>query len=255
MTSQRNEAIDALRGFALINMIAYHLLYDLCYIWGVSIPWFGGNIAHIWQQAICHTFIILSGFTWHYGHHHARRSLLILAAGFAVSAVSYIAMPSQGIFFGILSFFGVAGLLMIMLAKPCAHIPPWIGAMSSLVLFVFTRDISQRVLGFGAWKIFELPQALYAGLWSAPLGFPPQGFASSDYFAILPWMFLYLAAWFLQRALKGRKLPVFKTRIPVLSTLGRHSLLAYVAHQPVIMAVLWLGATALGKKITAMYTT
>lgn len=249
MKPQRNEAIDALRGFALINMIVYHLLYDLCYIWGVSIPWFGGRGAYLWQQAICFTFIILSGFTWHYGHHHARRSLLILAAGFAVSAVSYIAMPSQGIFFGILSFFGVAGLLMIPLARPCAHIPPWVGAAGSLVLFAFTRDISLGTLGFGAWKIATLPSALYARLWSAPFGFPPPGFASSDYFAILPWMFLYLAAWFLQRALAVHTLPVLKTRIPLLCTLGRHSLLVYVLHQPLLMAGLAIAAAVWGGKL------
>ena len=52
---------DALRGLALLNMLAYHFMYDWVCIFGQSAPWY--NISapgcHAWQQYICQSFILL----------------------------------------------------------------------------------------------------------------------------------------------------------------------------------------------------
>lgn len=42
MSRQRTRvaALDTLRGFTVISMVAFHTVYDLAYIYGVSLPWF-----------------------------------------------------------------------------------------------------------------------------------------------------------------------------------------------------------------------
>jgi len=67
-------------------------------------------------------------------------------------------------------------------------------------------------------------------------GFPEPGFESADYFPLLPWFFVFmLGAWF-GIYVKERRLPerFFTQSVPVLPWFGRHSLLIYLIHQPVL---------------------
>lgn len=48
-TTKRREELDLLRGFTLVNMIAYHACWDLCYLFGVSMPWYRSTGAFLWQ--------------------------------------------------------------------------------------------------------------------------------------------------------------------------------------------------------------
>ena len=47
----------------------------------------------------------------------------------------------------------------------------------------------------GFWNLpgrrLALPQALYASYTTAYLGFMPKSFFSTDYFPLLPWLFLF----------------------------------------------------------------
>ena len=56
---------DALRGLALLNMLAYHALYDWVYVFGHTGGWYNVSApgCHLWQQYICWSFILLSGFS------------------------------------------------------------------------------------------------------------------------------------------------------------------------------------------------
>ena len=58
----RLHLLDALRGFLLLNMIAYHGLWNLVYLFGVDLLWYRAAPGYLWQQWICWTFITLSGF-------------------------------------------------------------------------------------------------------------------------------------------------------------------------------------------------
>ena len=58
----RYHALDSLRGLLILNMIAYHALYDVVYILNIPIFWYTGQAGYIWQQSICWGFILLSGF-------------------------------------------------------------------------------------------------------------------------------------------------------------------------------------------------
>ena len=59
---QRYGIFDGIRGITLLSMIIYHGAWDLVYIYGVKWDWYRGAGAYLWQQSICWTFILLSGF-------------------------------------------------------------------------------------------------------------------------------------------------------------------------------------------------
>lgn len=74
---------------------------------------------------------------------------------------------------------------------------------------------------------------------TAYFGFAPRGFYSSDYFPLLPWVFLFWAGVFLHWALgRHRMEPLRRSVCPGTGVLGRHSLVAYLLHQPVIYGLL-----------------
>ena len=65
-----------------------------------------------------------------------------------------------------------------------------------------------------------------------------------DYFPILPWIFLFIAGYFLNRILKARGWDekfFARGNVPVLNWLGRHTLPIYLIHQPVLygLGMLW----------------
>lgn len=229
--------LDALRGFTLINMIAFHGLWNLVYLFGIKADWYIGTPGYIWQQAICWTFILLSGFCRNLGKRHLKRGLTVFGGGLIVTAVTCIVMPESRIIFGVLTCLGSCMLLMIPAEKLLRRVPAAIGLAVSFGLFLLLKNISSGSLGFEGLVICPLPQALYRNLLTAYLGFPPRGFFSTDYFPLFPWFFLFVTGYFLFRVLEKRDLnqKLFAGgQVPLLNLLGRHSLLVYLLHQPIL---------------------
>ena len=236
--SSRYALLDELRGLDLISMMLYHGCWDLVYLFGLRADWYEGWPGQLWQQSICWVFILLSGFCVPFGHHTLRRGAQVFAAGALVTAVTLIFMPEDQVIFGVLTLLGSAMLLTGLLEKALQRIPPVAGLVISALLFAATRHVSWGYLGFGSWKLF-LPESLYANYFTAYLGFYPWWFYSTDYFALLPWLFLFWAGYFLHRAVgRERMEPLRRSVCPALGSLGRHSLLLYLLHQPVIYGVL-----------------
>ena len=237
---QRLHALDALRGLTLLSMIGYHGLWNLVYLFGADIAWYKELPGYIWQQSICWTFIALSGFCFPMGRHHLKRGLMIFGGGILVSLATHLLMPSSRITFGILTFTGSCMLLMIPLEKALKNVPSGIGAVVSMALFVLLHNCNEGTLGFESFVIGRLPRALYRNLLTTYLGFPMKGFFSADYFPLLPWLFLFLTGYFLYGILHSRGWDVklfARGRFPVLNWMGRHSLLIYLLHQPVLYGI------------------
>ncbi len=235
----RLHLLDTLRGITVISMVIYHALWNLAYLQGVSLPWFTGQPRRIWQQSICITFIFLSGFCRALGSKHLKRGLTVFVGGLIVSAVTLIVLPDFPIVFGILTFLGTAMLVIIPAEKLIKKIPPEIGAIISLLAFLLFKNCNQGYLGFGALNFLKLPEFLYANHLTAFFGFAPSDFYSTDYFSFLPWIFLFLCGYFFCETFKKQNLlsrleskPVF-----LLSFIGRHSLIVYLAHQPILYLI------------------
>lgn len=119
-------------------------------------------------------------------------------------------------------------------------IPAWAGLVVSLLLFAATYHTQDGFWQLGPWQIL-LPGAWYANLFTAFFGFFPLGFFSTDYFPLLPWLFLFWAGYFLHFCMgRARMEPLRRSVCAPLGWLGRHSLGIYLLHQPVIYGVLLL---------------
>lgn len=242
-TGGRYGILDSLRGITLISMIIYHVCWDLVYLFGKDWSWYKGGWAYAWQQSICWSFILLSGFCWSLGKKPVKRGLIVFGAGAAVSMVTLLAMPDERVLFGVLTLIGSCMLLMALLDRVLRKIPPKAGLLAACALFIVTRNINTGFLGFEGWKLMEVPESFYRGYFMTFLGFPKPGFYSTDYFSLIPWFFLFLSGYFIYRMIESHR--EFMNRYFMASWrpfafLGRHSLLIYMFHQPVAFGVLTL---------------
>jgi len=235
---RRYHGLDTLRGITLLSMMAYHACWDLVYMFGKDWAWYRSDGAHLWQQSICWTFILLSGYCFSMGRAPWKRGLMAFGGGLVVTLVTLVAMPDAPAICGVLTLLGSATLLTVPLRGLLERIDARLGLAGSFALFLLLRDVNHGFLGFEGVRILALPEGLYQNLLMAYLGFPPIGFVSSDYFSLLPWVFLFWTGYFLFRLHPGDRRPGL--RLPVVTAMGRYSLLIYLLHQPVIYGVLML---------------
>lgn len=236
--ASRRAAPDALRGLCLMSMAAYHACWDAVYLFHRPWGWFGSFWAGLWQQSICWSFILLSGWCHRLSRRPVRRGLMLLFYGAVIAAVSAAVSPETAVRFGILTFLGTAGLVTAAARPLLERVPARAGLGVSFALFLAAKDAAGGYLGFAGEAAAGLPRWLYANGFTAFLGFPPAGFASSDYFPLLPWLALYWCGFFLHRLTpeEGPALPA----APGIAALGRRSLWVYLLHQPVIYGAMAL---------------
>lgn len=236
----RYYALDDIRGITLISMIFYHAMWDIVFILGKDIKWYNEAPGYIWQQSIGWTFILLSGFCWQLGRHRLKRSITVFMAGLLVTAVTLLAMPQNRVIFGVLTFIGSAMFIMIPFDKFLRKCKAGVGLALSLALFFISRDINSGWIGFESIRLVKVPQFFYDNLFTTYLGFPNRGFFSTDYYSLFPWLFLFMAGYFLYNILEksGFLKSLSKSIFPGVGILGRFSLIIYMVHQPLIYLVI-----------------
>ena len=236
--------LDTLRGLALLNMLAYHGMYDWVYVFGRPSGWY--DIAapgcHVWQQYICWSFLLISGFSFALSRRPVKNGLLTGLCALVLTGVTLLVMPSERILFGVLHLNACAILLTCLLRPLLEKIPAWWGLGGSALLFLLTNQFPSGYVGFEALRLCPLPAALYRPNWFW-LGFPDlQRFYSADYFPLLPWLFLFWCGYFGYRAAVNFLKSPAPAPAPLrpLNWVGSHTLLLYMLHQPVIFGCLWL---------------
>ena len=260
LKKKRFHFIDEYRGFVLINMVLYHAIWDLVYIFHQDWRWYKSDIAFYWQQWICWSFIFVSGFCWQMGKRKLRRGIEVFVAGIIITVATLIFMPDSRVLFGVLTLLGSSMLLMIpcdkLFQKLQSKIPgfAFAGAIISFLLFLFVYPVNDGYLGFFEIRMIELPRELYSSMFMTYLGFPEPGFWSTDYFSILPWFFLYMTGYFAYSMMIKKRTEdisdlhsqepttvekvLSKSICPPLGWIGRNSLIIYMLHQPVVYGVL-----------------
>jgi uncharacterized membrane protein len=235
----RTALLDELRGLAILNMIAYHVCYDLVYIHGFDWPWFRGVWADVWQEAICLSFIAIAGVCTKLSNRPFLRAFKVCACALLVTAVTLYAYPGQLIVFGILHCLGASMLLYAVFRPPFRGMPAPVGFVLALLLALATWNVTSGVLGLGTFSV-ELPSFLYGTSFLFPFGFRNAGFFSADYFPLFPYLFVFLAGG--AAGALAKRLPPFARRVHIrpLAYLGRHSLLIYLLHQPIAITLLGL---------------
>ena len=89
----RYRLLDIIRGIAVLNMVWYHAVWDMVYIFGFYMPWYLGTGAYIWQQTICWTFILVSGMCSYMSGNGIKRGAFVTGCGFLISLFLYVFSP------------------------------------------------------------------------------------------------------------------------------------------------------------------
>ncbi len=241
---RRIELLDELRGLAIAAMIVHHTFLDIGDVLGLAWGYQVFDALCTVQPVFWAIFIIISGICSRLSRNTVKRGCIVLGAGLVITLVTAVMMPLLGfagneIYFGILHCLGscmiLTGLLMPLLKK----INPVAGMAASAVLFAVFYSVSSRSLLFG---LVPLPDALYTTNYLMPLGFYNTAFHSADYFALLPWLFMFLFGAFLGKYAADGAFPAwtYRSHSKALAFIGKNSLWFYLAHQVVIYAVLYL---------------
>lgn len=237
----RYALLDELRGFLVVCMIVYHWLLSLYDIFGWQWAGFLFDAFTYVEAFFAGAFILLSGFMCGLSRSNLRRGAICFSLALLVTLGTVLAAPYLGrieIFFGILHLLGFSMLFCGAFNFILKRINPWIGLIVNGILFFVTYGIPVHQTDLiGARSL--IPTAWSVIPWLFPLGITTDSFYSADYFPIIPWMFLFLCGYYLYRFHFVERLEkVFKpSRIPPLSFLGRHALVIYIVHQPLIYLI------------------
>ena len=235
-------AIDEARGLAIFLMVVYHTFYDIVVIFGVNIPVFFSPFIQSLVVLFAGLFIFISGTACHYSRNNLKRGALCFLFGLILTAGTALIMPDEFIAFGILHMLGACMMLFPLLRPVVKKIPPVIGIIASFLLWALLFHLPDGYLGFKGVFSIPLPRQPYDAGFLFWLGFPPAGFFSSDYFPLLPWIFCFLAGSFFGVLVKENRLPAwfYRPHFRPLAFIGRHTLIVYLLHQPVVYGVLSL---------------
>jgi len=225
----RISAIDALRGAAILAMIGYHFAFDLSWF-GVFRADFNNDALWLSLRAIIvSAFLLLVGVSLVLArlarisaHRFWKRIALIVLCALLVTAGSYFTFPQSFITFGILHCIAVSSLI----AWPLVRYP-----IAALITGL-------AVVGIG----LQVHLTLFDARWLNWIGMMTHKPATEDYVPIFPWLGVVLlgvaaGAWLARKDYRPLQ-PLSRSSPRWLNWLGRHSLLVYMVHQPVLLGIL-----------------
>ncbi len=225
--------IDFLRGLSIILMVLYHFGYDLTEfcglrrILGIEIN-LASPLLTIAQYFFAGVFIVLCGISSTLSRNNTRRALKILGVAIIITAVTYLYSSSEAIYFGILHCLGVCILLYGLILQKAK---PLMCVASGVLVFILSaaRSLIMRSLSVD----FN---------WLLPLGISSKTLSSYDYFPLLPWLGVFFLGAALGKSVYASKRSLIQRPLPesIMNVAGRHSLLIYIIHQPLLLAFLYL---------------
>ena len=241
--------IDFIRGFAIISMILFHILFDLNYF---NIANINTNIGliRIYGYFTASLFVFIAGVSVFLSSERAKfslskekyllkyfkRGLFLLSLGLLITTATWIFIGSGTIVFGILHLLGISII-----------ISPFFIRFKKYNFFI---GIFVITIGF---FFSQLTGPFYL----IPLGITPEWFYSLDYEPLFPWFGVFLLGIAIgAKFYPGGKRQFEKTGFikeesrkkqdgfyflsEGLEYCGKHSLLIYLIHQPVIILILSL---------------
>jgi uncharacterized membrane protein len=226
----RYPLLDLARGLALLAMAIYHFCWDLEFF---GLADLGVTEAVAWTgfaRAIAASFLALVGIGLVLGHDGGikwrpflRRLALILAAAAAITLASRIADPDGIIWFGILHCIAISSVLGLLFLRL-----PVIAVIAAGMACVAAPAF--------------LASPLFNGLGWVWLGLAQEVIPSNDHNPLLPWFGYVLLGIAFARLLPPERWPRWRPHAAIprmLCLAGRHSLIVYLVHQPLLMGLLW----------------
>lgn len=221
--------VDGLRGIAIIAMVVYHFLFDAYFLRLFPVPIHDLPLV-IFQRSIGTLFLLLVGVSMALSEQrnsegylrYVKRFLFlgIIALGITLATFIY---PSNGfIQFGIIHFIAVATLITPLFLR-----------LKHLLL-----PIGLIIIGVGWWIssiTIQNPYFFWVGLRTAD-------YFALDHYPLLPWIGVVFIGVYIGQKLVEKKLtnPHDFFSHPVLVWLGKKSLMIYLIHQPLLVALILL---------------
>jgi uncharacterized membrane protein len=236
--------IDIARGVAIIAMALYHLCWDLSYFRFIAAD-VGYDPQWVWiARTILSAFLFLVGVGLVLGHGRAirwrafwRRWLFVLAGALAITAVTWFALPQSFVYFGVLHAIALFSLLGLAFLRA----PLWLVALVAVAVIAAPFFYSDPLFNEKLWS--------WIGFWQVP---PP----ANDLVPVFPSFGAVLLGILAMRLvlaspLAARLAAVAPRNRPAraLAWMGRWSLLIYLVHQPLLMAVIYPAAQVMQPQI------
>jgi uncharacterized membrane protein len=240
-TYKRFWEIDLLRGIAILMMIVFHILYDLNYFNIYKLELYSGSfLIYIYFGGALFLLLVGISFTLSYSKaknnltkkqlqlKYLKRGLGIFGLGLLITFATWIYLGGKDfVVFGVLHCIGIS----IILAYPFLRF-----RYQNLVLGIAL--ISAGIL---------LKNFTFDFYWLLWLGFAPSTFSTVDYYPLLPWFGVVLIGIFVGNSLYQNNVRKFNLKdrsqfvvVRFTCFLGRHSLIIYLLHQPILIGLFHL---------------
>jgi len=230
--TSRVAGVDALRGIAIVAMVAYNAAFDLAYFHVTSWNFYSDPFWLHSRTAILSSLLLLAGVSLVLAMRTPSgrmgfwpHVLRIAGCALVVSAATYVVFPRSFIWFGVLHAIALSLVLIRPLApRPAIALALGAGVIAAGVL-CSAPAFDQRWLGW--------------------IGFATTKPITEDYVPLFPWTGVMLVGIAAGHALarNGFRVVAPLGRLPTpLSWLGRHSLAIYMIHQPLLFGLVWLVA-------------
>lgn len=219
--------IDLLRGIAFFLMVYDHVIYDLNAIFGIKTYILWGYDHYIGDVSAI-LFMVLCGISVNLSKNSIKRGSSVFLCSAVLSLVTFVMDSVAGtkmffIKFGILHFLALAMLIGYFVRK----LPCW----SVLLL-----SAGSYALGLFFESVKDIGNELFF------LGLHGPRFYSGDYYPLFPnlaFVFLGIA---IGKIFYREKKSLFRSAPPdgIFQLAGRHSLLLYMIHQPIVVLILFI---------------
>lgn len=247
LNKDRAWELDFLRGIAILMMVFMHMSYDVRYEFRVDTfsyldaGWFWTFV----HPVIVVLFVSVSGMCCTLSRNNVKRGLKLLAATLAFYLATYLITAFTEV--NCLIIFNVLAVITcgIFLYSLITFIERKT-KVSSNVINLIMGLIGLYIVICGC-NIHEMDYASKS-LMFLPVGFEISGTPyMADYMPLFPWLGVFLIGCIVGRICYKDKKTLFAGRGKLMKAisrpvefLGRHSLIIYLAHQPIVFAILYL---------------
>ena len=229
---------DTIRGLSVVSMIMFHFTYDLFFISHVKLTWFTPQLMQFWIPSISYPFIFIAGCMCAFSKDSFKRAGVYGLVALAIFAATTLAKVDTPITFGIFFCMASCTLVEAITSRFTVPLKGYAAAVLLLLIFIICLPISRGHIGIDN-TIFSLPKELYQTPYLAWAGFPSPSFSSGDYYPLLPYLFLYLSGACFNRQFKEDGYPNWMNTfsLPLITDMGKHSLIVYILHQPILLLI------------------
>jgi uncharacterized membrane protein len=243
---RRFQWLDTLRGGALIAMASYHFMWDLADFGYLDAEFPSTGWPRLYARAIASTFLFMAGFSLVLAHGSGirwnsfwKRFSIVAGAAILVTVGTYFAIPQGFIFFGILHEIALASLIGLLFLRL-----PWPITALAAAAIIAAPNLPPETINLRS-EVFNAPWLWWVGL-------STRMHNSFDYVPVLPWLGPFLLGMAFARIgaiANGLRQNVSGiTQLPSrkrpFAFLGRHSLVFYLVHQPILISVLYVFSLA-----------